>query len=106
VVVLGFSGTPHGFSHSFLGAILFAIAIGCLGYFIFKKGIALKFAVFSALVGTFFHVVFDSFVYSDIRPFYPLEWNPFLGFLSLANVQWLCIALFIAGAAAYFLKEN
>ena len=106
VVVLGFSGTAHGFSHSLIGAALLALLIGCVGYFFFRRKISLKSAVLAALAGTWLHVFFDSPIYSDIMPFYPFSWNPLYGLMSPAEVGVLCIALFFVAAAMFFLKKN
>jgi len=47
----------------------------------------------SALVGTLSHVLLDSFMHSDARPFAPFtSANPFLGVVSLGALHWGCVA--------------
>lgn len=84
----------HGPFHSFLGGILGAIATVLL-ILPFRKKIKkwsdqylrqsfnISFLFFSALLGTWLHILFDSFINTDMLPFWPLKGNPFLGLASI-----------------------
>lgn len=49
-----------------------------------------------ALLGTFSHILLDSLMHGDVRPFWPLhEGNPMVGWIALSALHWGC-----AGAGA------
>lgn len=49
--------------------------------------------VLSAVIGTFSHVLLDSVMHADVRPFAPFSAsNPFLGLISIAALHYGCIA--------------
>jgi hypothetical protein len=53
----------------------------------------------SCMAGAYLHVLLDSFLYSDIRPFTPFPDNPLLGSASPVGVYALCAALLFIGGA-------
>jgi membrane-bound metal-dependent hydrolase YbcI (DUF457 family) len=54
-------------------------------------------------VGGWSHVFLDSFLYTDLSPFWPISFgNPFVGLLSFDAVLLVTIAGFAIGAAIYF----
>jgi hypothetical protein len=54
----------------------------------------------SAFVGTFSHVLLDSFMHADMHPFAPFSSaNPMLGFLGFRTIQFICLFLGIASFA-------
>ena len=55
----------------------------------------------SGILGTWFHVLVDSILYDDIRPFYPFRANPLLGILSLNTVYKICAVCFIPALLLY-----
>ena len=108
----------HGFFHSFAGgsiiAIILALWMGKIDryfqnlYRVFKipwdfssKGIWL--ASFS---GIYLHILLDSTLYSEIKPFFPSDINPFFnnGILFGTDVYLLCVLLFISGFLLYGYK--
>ncbi|MDD4929497.1 MAG: hypothetical protein PHP85_09495 [Gallionella sp.] len=63
------------------------------------KQLTLRQVVFGAALGSYSHIVFDSIMHSDIRPFAPLsDGNPLLGLVSLGTLHWSCLA---AGAVGF-----
>ncbi|MDD5391468.1 MAG: DUF4184 family protein [Thiothrix sp.] len=106
----------HGFSHTYLGALLLAIitaGIGkpCCGWMLrswnasarqarstwacVHADISWRVAWVSALVGTFSHVWLDSFMHYDVRPWFPLsEAN---GLLALFPSSWIYVFCLMAG---------
>jgi membrane-bound metal-dependent hydrolase YbcI (DUF457 family) len=55
----------------------------------------------AAFVGAYSHVALDSIMHADIRPWAPFaQGNALLGLISIPALQWLCVALGIAGVIA------
>lgn len=59
--------------------------------------------LFASLLGIYIHIILDSYMHSDIRPFYPLDINPFLSRSMLVGlkINMLCTWMFIAGLITY-----
>jgi len=49
----------------------------------------------SAVLGVWFHVIVDSIGYRDVKPFYPLDFNPMLGVMTRSTVYLFCLLSFI-----------
>lgn len=103
----------HGPLHTFLSATLVAFIIAWL---LFSQGARLQkvsdrlrirqtysFAsvLLGSLLGTWSHVLLDSFLYTDIRPLWPLTGNPLLGMTGYGKVYMLCILLFLPAGGIY-----
>jgi membrane-bound metal-dependent hydrolase YbcI (DUF457 family) len=101
-LILG-SGPLHGFFHSFLGGELVAVALAALMILIrpyfnpLMKLVGLQeksnnqSILYAALTGVGLHIIMDSVLYTDIRPFLPLEINPFyLGYEYTSIMYSLC----------------
>ena len=58
----------------------------------------------AAFIGTYSHVLLDSFLYAEMNPFFPLLGNPFLGFLGVGVVYNLCLVLGIIGFFVYLFR--
>ena len=107
----------HGVFHTYIGATaLSAISIP-LVYFGKKplqklsdhlgvrQGYSIKTIALGAMLGGWSHVFLDSFLYSELMPFWPLmNNNPFTGLLSNATIIVITVVGFVAGAALYFWK--
>ena len=103
----------HGFSHTFIGGTLFAIAVIIIivalrthlskisKIFRVEQDYSLKSIVLASFVGVYAHLVLDSFMHGDMNPFWPIEGNPLLGKISNSLCLDLCIAGFFAGIAIY-----
>jgi len=108
----------YGLLHTFLGGALLALLLAALmsrlrntfshlmSFFRIKQKPSFKSILLASLFGVYFHIFLDSFLYQDIRPFYPFELNPlliqnmFIGF----EIYGLCILSFISGLAIYVIK--
>ncbi len=103
----------HGFFHSFFGASLLAVLAALLTCR-FKSRIKFLTAPFklaqdssfpkvlvSSFFGVYSHVLLDSFLYADTRPFYPSGANPLLGLFSAGEVYLFCTLAFAAAIVFY-----
>jgi len=118
VLAFGLPGPLHGFFHSFLGASVAAALLA--GVMLRVRGFLEPVYVFlrldgdrgsrrflvAALLGTWSHVLLDSPLYGDIRPFYPLGANPLFGvdlYLGL-GVYRFCFLSGVAGVALFIFR--
>ena len=88
----------HGFFHSFLGGAIVAVFVSILVYFLRKDIRALmkpfkleqsssfKKIFWTSLFGVYFHIMLDSPLYGDMKPFYPFVGNPFYGLFSSGQI--------------------
>lgn len=97
----------HGYCHTFLVGSLIGIILAFILYllrgiidkicsilsFEYKPG-AIKLIV-SGITGVWLHILFDAFLYTDIKPFFPLQINPLYNVLSFSTVYWICRVAFI-----------
>ena len=79
----------HGFFHTYLGASIIAVPLAAIvifsrrplnriaAVFGLTQGSSFRKVLLTSLFGVYFHIFLDSFLYPDIRPFYPLTMNPF-----------------------------
>ncbi len=92
----------HGFAHTLIGGSLVASALAEVMAKFYKhlgREMDIKKLRITALSGVWLHIVLDSFLYTDIKPFLPLSWNPFYGAFSAFDV------CFSPGNAAIFADE-
>jgi membrane-bound metal-dependent hydrolase YbcI (DUF457 family) len=61
----------------------------------------LKSFLLAGISGAALHVVFDAFLYSEMKPFFPLTINPLLGGLSMSKMYLLCVYLGVFGIIWY-----
>ena len=85
-----YSCPHHGFFHSILGAIFGSLILTAILWKFREKlnRISLKYKIeqpfsfpilfFSSLAAWLIHIFFDSLTHFDLRPFWPLEYNPIL----------------------------
>ena len=114
VVMITGEGHLHGFSHTYVGASLLAIASAVTGKYLSEFGLtligrkeflpiswAVTFA--SAAIGTFSHVLLDSVMHRDVEPLWPLtSANPSLAIISVQALHWVCIGSGVVGVIMYF----
>lgn len=117
IVLITGEGHLHGFSHTYVGAILLAIFSALSGKYLseislfilglnkqWQVQIAWWVAFLSAFIGTFSHVLLDAIMHSDVEPFYPFTLNnPFLGVISVQTLHKWCIYSAFVGGILYFL---
>jgi membrane-bound metal-dependent hydrolase YbcI (DUF457 family) len=108
----------HGFFHSFLGGTLAALLLafimmkirgafsGWLRFFKLEQEYSLKSILAASLSGVYIHILLDSRMHTDIKPFYPSDLNPFLsrGILVGFEVHTICIWTAILGIIVYGIK--
>jgi len=117
VLTMGLNYPLHGYLHTFAAAIIIGAAFGFVMFFlerimhplyrtlllepepVFKKSQFIIAGVF----GTMLHVLFDSPLYGDIKPFYPLNVNPLYGSASSLEIYLICVWLGILGVIFYLL---
>ncbi|MDI6691622.1 MAG: hypothetical protein QME50_07170 [Candidatus Bathyarchaeota archaeon] len=109
----------HGFFYSYVGVSILAVLTvliiyplrGGLDRVLTIFGISQKFS-FRKIMFTFFsvcfHVFFDSFLYEEMNPFYPLLGNPFIDLLlpygPYSIIYGFCSLTALLGIALYFYK--
>lgn len=118
VLTFGLDYPLHGFFHSFLGGTLVAVLLAVvmskvrglfsplLSFFKLEQKFSFKSILLASLSGIYIHILLDSRMYRDIRPFYPLDFNPFLSSSALPGlgVYMLCFWCFIGAAAIYLIR--
>lgn len=116
VLVFNLNYPLHGFFHSFLGGTIAAILLSgvlyrfraainkLMRFFKLAQESSYKTILFSCLLGVYFHIFLDSFLYTDIKPFFPLTTNPFYALISLPVIYLLCGASFLLGILLYGVK--
>ncbi len=112
VILLG-KGHLHGFTHTYLGAIILALIATVIGKpicewllrswnktpeiskdstFMVSTKITWKTALLSSIIGTYSHIILDSFMHSDIQPFYPFSIeNSLVSQIPLTSLHLFCI---------------
>lgn len=120
ILVLAFDlDSPlHGFFHSFLGGTFAALfltvvmskvgrfLLPLLSFFKLEQKSSLKTTLLAALSGIYLHILFDSRMHRDIRPFYPLQGNPFLSSSALVGLEIhaVCLWCFVGAAVVYLVR--
>jgi len=108
----------HGFFHSFLGGTLVALLLAfvmnkirgkfsmLLRFFKLEQKHSFKSILLASLSGVYVHILLDSRMHLDIRPFYPLDFNPFLSSSALPGlwVHMLCVWCFMGAAVVYVIR--
>ena len=115
VMITG-EGHLHGFSHTYLGAVLLAILSTLSGKYLSEIGlyvlglnrdwsivIGWRVAFVSAFIGTFSHVLLDSIMHWDVEPFFPVTTdNAIQGVISIEALHQLCLYSGVVGGVVYF----
>ncbi|MBI2148500.1 hypothetical protein HYU23_02375 [Candidatus Woesearchaeota archaeon] len=107
VLVLGLNYHLHGFSHSFLVALLAGLLFALFRFSIkshFKLKKSFFATIISAVIGTFSHVLLDAPLYNDMIPFWPSIWNPFSGLYTYNFSVIFSLGCFIVAFILIFFK--
>lgn len=116
ILLFNLSYPLHGFFHSFLGGSILAILTAIILNFLknrIKKVMAIfklaqdssfKKILLTSFFGVYFHLLLDSFLYKDMKPFYPLESNPVLGLFSSQQIYLFCSLSFLVGILFYLIR--
>lgn len=104
----------HGYAHSFLGAAVIGLLCGQVLYgcrkwiaFSMTRWVFLNYKpkyagmLISGVLGAWFHVLLDSCIYTDIRPFFPLTGNFLFGLISARALYIFCAAAFLPAIIFY-----
>jgi membrane-bound metal-dependent hydrolase YbcI (DUF457 family) len=117
IVLISGEGHLHGFTHTFIGAILIALLAALTGKYLSELGLKILrisksdnptsivwWVVFlSAFIGSFSHVLLDSIMHWDVEPFFPFTLdNHFLGLTSVSTLYKVCLYSGLVGAAIYY----
>jgi membrane-bound metal-dependent hydrolase YbcI (DUF457 family) len=106
----------HGFFHSFIGASIVALIISPIMFYLrkplkkllesfgLKQKTSFKKILLASLSGVYLHVFLDSFLYSDIKPFFPSIYNPIYDMLPYNEIINFCIFSLFAGVFLYVYK--
>ena len=111
------SGQPlHGISHTYLVATIVALLTTgiiwalrgplyeILSIFRINQEPSIKKIGMSSILGTYSHVLMDSFLYPEMNPLFPILGNPFLGLVSAALIYQFCFYCGIAGLFVYLIR--
>lgn len=103
VLFLNLDYPLHGPLHSFLVGSIIAILTSIIVY-VLKNNIkklmrflgmgqntSFKKILWTSCFGVYIHILLDSTLYTDIKPFYPFDGNPFYGLFSSQQIYQFCI---------------
>ena len=118
IILLNLDQPLHGFFHSFLGGSIVALILtlvmvkirdsfySLLKFFRLEQESSFKRILIASLSGIYIHILLDSRMHMDVKPFYPLDSNPFLSRSLLAGleVDMICVWSFIGAVVIYVTK--
>lgn len=115
VMVFKLNYPLHGYGHTILFGALVGIVLAGAAYlaksvlesimevFHLKYKACIKKMLASGVLGVWLHVLTDSLIYTDIKPFFPSSANPLYGLLSSSQVYLICTISFIPAAILYII---
>ena len=125
VLTLNLQYPLHGYLHTFLGGTILAFVLAsamnkvrgtvqpAMSFLKLPQKTSFKRILLASLFGIYLHILLDSPLYPDIRPFYPWELNPLLehGMFVGFDMYTFCVLSFIGAAVVYaarlvFLKRT
>ena len=115
VLSLGLGYPVHGYLHTFILASCLGLALGFVMFFLEKimhplykvflltprNTLKMKSFLVGGVLGTMLHVLLDSPLYYDIRPFYPLTVNPLYNPTLTSEVYSFCVWIGLVGILFY-----
>jgi membrane-bound metal-dependent hydrolase YbcI (DUF457 family) len=115
VLYLNLDYPVHGYLHTFLGgtivAFLLALAMSrmrgtlspLMSFLKLEQKTSFRSIFLASVFGIYLHILLDSPLYSDIRPFYPIEANPLLGHGMFVGfeIYTFCVLSLLGGAIVY-----
>ncbi len=118
ILLFGLGLPFHGFFHSFLGAAILALVLGTVMLTSDKvtrkitaplelvQRASAKSVFLASFAGVGMHILLDSVLYADIKPFFPLSANPFYwgSPLAFSAIYGFCIFSFFLGIALFALR--
>ena len=116
VMTFDLSYPLHGYAHTLLGGTIIGILCGILANysksylrFVMEKILrlpyknSLKKYILSGILGSWLHILIDSPLYTDIKPFYPFNGNPLFGVIQSDLMYRYCALAYIPAIVFYFL---
>jgi len=112
--IISGKGHYHGFFHTFLGATLTGALAAGTGKFLAERGLrrlrlrrylplSWPVTITSAFIGTFSHIVLDSMVHPNAKPFAPFSSeNIFAGVFNTAALMVFCVICALLGGVVFF----
>ncbi len=117
ILVLSLDLPLHWFFHSLVGALTLGLI---LSFFMFMtrnifrplfmslkiefiKNDEFKSYLLAGILGVLFHIFLDYPIYSDIKPFFPIDFNPFYNPSITHEIYLFCILTFIIGLIEYII---
>ena len=112
------TGRFHGPLHTIIGATVIALFIAIIVWslkiqlkkftdiFKIKNSYSSSSIILGSFIGTWLHIILDSFMHSDIIPFWPIKSNLLLGMISNGTNYLLCTIALIIGLIVYFYRIN
>lgn len=111
----GLSYPLHGYLHTFFLAFFVGLALGYVMFFLEKilhplykmllleseNKLSLKSFFAAGVLGTTFHVLLDSPLYGEMRPFFPFTINPLYDPASSLEIYSFCVWMGILGIIMY-----
>lgn len=108
----------HGVLHSFLGGSIVAVILSLvvirlnesiqkiMSFLKLKQKSSQKSIWLASFLGVYLHILLDSPLYTDIKPLFPLNINPFYSSSMFVGfeIYSLCVISFILGSALYGYK--
>lgn len=104
----------HGFFHTFAGAAILGLLVIGLVFALrnplskiskimkIEEDYSLKSIISGGIIGVLVHITLDAFLYPEVHPFWPIEWDTLLlGALSNSVVYVLCMFGFLIGILSY-----
>ncbi len=116
VILFDLSMPLHAFFYTYLGATIAAVCLSIVIYpfrkylneivslFGLEQESSFRHIISASLIGTYSHVLLDSFLYAEMNPLFPALGNPFVGALTGGFVYNLCLVLGIIGIFVYVLR--
>jgi hypothetical protein len=115
VLLLRLNYPLHGYLHTFLLSFFFGLAIGFAMFHLEKflhplyktllltpNGMSgMKAFIVAGAFGAMLHVLFDSPLYTEIQPFFPITTNPLYNSVSSSDIYSGCVWLGILGLIFY-----
>lgn len=99
ILTMGLNLPLHGFYHSFIGGTIISFSLffvmmrirkfleGLMGFFNLEQSWSRMSIMVAAFSGVYLHIVLDSRLYTDIKPFFPLSWNPFYSYSMFSGFE-------------------
>ncbi len=118
VLLIGLNSPLHGFFHSFIGGTIASMFLTMIvlrvrrfvsplmEFFYREQNWSRRKILSASISGVILHIFLDSFLYTDIRPFYPFRGNPLLsGWPMGFTVYSFCVFSAVAGLIIYLYKR-